>query len=126
MRNIILTTILLMMVSVLPAMGKGALTFESTQADFGNVKAKGGEVSMTYRFTNTGDEPVSIVTVTNGGCGCTKPTFSPKPYRPGESGEIVIHFNPATFRGEVNREVKVQTSAQKKRLKLRFQGIVIP
>ena len=81
---------------------------------------------MTYPFTNTGDEPVGIVTVTNGGCGCTKPEFPQKPVKPGEKGEIVVRFNPSTFRGEVNRVVKVQTSSQKKRVKLTFSGVVVP
>ncbi len=108
------------------AWAKGELTFDSKTVDFGTVKSTAGTVTVRYSYTNTGDEPVGIVTVTNGGCGCTRPEFSPRPVKPGEKGEIVIHFNPSTFSGEVNREVKVQLSSQKKREKLRFSGVVIP
>jgi len=119
-------TLALAAATLLMAQAKGVITFEKTNADFGTVKADGGAVTMTFPFTNTGDEPVGIVTVTNGGCGCTKPQFPKKPVRPGEKGTIVITFNPATFRGEVNRAVKVQTSAQRKRTQLTFSGVVVP
>ncbi|MDE6390951.1 MAG: DUF1573 domain-containing protein [Duncaniella sp.] len=112
--------------TLLMAQAKGAITFDKTNADFGTVKANGGTVTMTFPFTNTGDEAVGIVTVTNGGCGCTKPQFPQKPVRPGEKGIITITFNPATFRGEVKRNVKVQTSAERKRTQLTFSGVVVP
>ncbi|MDE5749542.1 MAG: DUF1573 domain-containing protein [Duncaniella sp.] len=121
-----LFTLALAASALLMAQAKGAITFEKTSVDFGTVKAGGGAVTMTFPFTNTGDEPVGIVTVTNGGCGCTKPQFPQKPVMPGEKGEITVTFNPATFRGEVKRAVKVQTSAEKKRTKLTFSGVVIP
>lgn len=117
---------MLVLGGALAASAKGQITFEREKADFGTVKASGGTVTMTYPFTNTGDESVGIVTVTNGGCGCTKPEFPQKPVKPGEKGEIVVRFNPSTFRGEVNRVVKVQTSSQKKRVKLTFSGVVVP
>ena len=124
MRKIIIALALGLMATA--SWAKGALTFDSQTVDFGTVRSTGGTVTVRYTYTNTGDEPVGIVTVTNGGCGCTRPEFSHRPVKPGEKGEIVIHFNPSTFSGEVNREVKVQLSSQKKREKLRFSGVVIP
>ena len=83
-------------------------------------------MTANYEFTNTGDEPVSIVTVTNGGCGCTKPSFPLQPIAPGKKGVIKINFNPATFKGEFRRSVKVQFSNSRKRTVLKFNGVVIP
>ena len=60
----------------------------------------------------------------NGGCGCTRPEFPKKPIAPGESGTITIHFNPATFRGEIKRQVTVKTNAGRKKLK--FGGVIVP
>ncbi|MCM1162885.1 MAG: DUF1573 domain-containing protein [Muribaculaceae bacterium] len=124
MRHILLTLTLLL--ASLGAMARGEANFEKQNIDFGTVKADAGTVVMKFPFTNTGDEPIGIVTVTNGGCGCTKPEFPQHPIKPGETGEIVIRFNPATFHGEVNRSVKVQLSSQKKRVKLTFSGVVVP
>jgi len=109
------------------AADKGAaISFNETEHDFGNIKANGGKVTATYRFKNTGSEPLVIITVTNGGCGCTTPSYPKAPIAPGKSGEIKIQFDPAGRRGEFIREVKVKTNASKKRIALRFSGVVVP
>lgn len=106
--------------------GKPAIKFASTSHDFGNIHEKDGRVTAIYEFTNTGDAPLSIVTVTNGGCGCTKPSYPLEPIAPGKSGEIKITFDPRGRAGEFNRTVKVKTNAGKSRNKLTFSGVVIP
>lgn len=124
MKKILMIAVAL--VCALGAWAKGEITFTSTTHDFGTIKAKGGQVTTTYEFTNKTDEPVSIVTVTNGGCGCTKPEYTHKPIAPGGKGIITIHFNPSTFRGEFSRMVKVQFSNSRKRQVLKFKGTIIP
>lgn len=109
------------------AADKGAaITFQETKHDFGTIKSSDGQVTATYRFTNTGTEPLLIITVSNGGCGCTTPSYPKAPIAPGKSGEITIKFDPTGRRGEFNREVKVKTNASKKRISLRFSGAIIP
>lgn len=117
---------ILMAVAAVGAWAKGGVEFASCEHDFGTIKASGGTVTATYEFTNTGDEPISIVTVTNGGCGCTKPSFPLEPIAPSKKGVIKINFNPATFKGEFRRSVKVQFSNSRKRMVLKFNGVVIP
>ena len=124
MKRIILI-LLVAMVSI-GAWAKGDAQFASREHDFGTIKAKGGAVTATYEFTNTGDEPIRIVTVTNGGCGCTKPSFPLEPIAPGKTGKIKVSFNPATFKGEFHRSVKVQFSYSRKRTVLKFNGVVVP
>lgn len=115
-----------MAVASVGAWAKGGVEFASREHDFGTIKATGGVVTATYEFTNAGDEPISIVTVTNGGCGCTKPSFPLEPIAPGKKGAIKVNFNPATFKGEFRRSVKVQFSNSRKRTVLKFSGVVIP
>lgn len=127
MKKLISTIVMLVLaVAALSAAGKANMKFEATSHDFGTIKAKGGAVTATYKFVNDGDAPLVILDVTNGGCGCTTPTFPKAPIKPGESGEVKIHFNPAGRRGEFNREVKVRTNGAKKRLTLKFLGVIIP
>lgn len=102
------------------------IEFKETKHDFGTIKASAGSVTATYEFTNTGNEPLVIVNVTNGGCGCTTPSYPKAPIAPGKTGEITIHFDPTGRRGEFVREVKVKTNASKKRTSLRFSGAIIP
>lgn len=121
--SIILT---LLTASVYAADTKPEITFEQTKYDFGTIKANDGTVTATYKFTNTGDAPLIIINVTNGGCGCTTPSYTKEPISPGMTGEIKIHFNPTGRRGEFNREVKVKTNVSSKREKLTFCGVIIP
>ena len=114
------------MVCALGAWAKGEVTFASRTHDFGTIKAHGGTVTTSYEFTNDTTEPISVVTVTNGGCGCTKPEYPLQPVAPGKKGVITIHFNPVNFKGEFHRTVKVQFSNSRKRQMLKFSGTVIP
>lgn len=103
-----------------------AITFKETKHDFGTIRASDGKVQAVYCFTNTGTEPLVIITVSNGGCGCTTPSYPMAPIAPGKSGEITVTFDPTGRRGEFNREIKVKTNASKKRTPLRFSGSIIP
>ena len=106
--------------------GGPKVKFETIAHDFGTIKANGGAVSYEYKLTNVGDEPLIIISVTNGGCGCTTPIFPKEPIAPGKSSAITIKFNPTGRRGEFNRVVKVRTNASKSRESLKFNGVVIP
>lgn len=117
---------LALMLSAMGAMAKSEIKFEKTSHDFGRIDAKGGPVTAVYPFTNVGDEPLIIVSVSNGGCGCTRPKFTTKPVLPGEKGEVSITFDPTGRQGGLNRKVLVQVRGQKKRLGLKFNGTVIP
>ena len=125
--TLFLTLVVAAVASTAMAAGKGAaISFRETKVDFGNIHAKDGTVTAIYRFENTGTEPLVIVTVTNGGCGCTVPSYPKAPIAPGESGEIKITFDPSGRRGEFNREVRVRTNASKKRMALKFSGVILP
>lgn len=108
--------------------GNGAeIKLDSYTFDLGTIHASKGNVTATYSFTNTGTGPLVIISVSNGGCGCTKPSYPKEPIAPGKSGTIVINFNPAGRKGEIKREVKVRTNAKNgKRISLRFTGVIIP
>ncbi len=127
MKKLVLTLVftLLTIVAVM-AGGKSDLTFVTTTHDFGTIRADKGSVTAKYEFTNTGTEPITIINVTNGGCGCTKPEYPRKPIAPGKKGVIKITFNPAGRAGEFNRSVKVKVSSMKTRLQLTFSGVIVP
>ncbi len=105
--------------------GKAAISFSSTRHDFGTI-GDDKQVTAVYEFENTGTAPLVIISVTNGGCGCPRPSFTKKPIKPGEKGEISIKFDPRGRAGEFNREVKVKTNAGGSRKKLTFSGTIIP
>ena len=127
-RNILTLFLALFSAVAIMAAGKGAeLKFASNTFDLGTIHATKGVVKATYKFTNTGTEPLVIISVAHGGCGCTKPNYPKAPIAPGKSGEIVINFNPSGRKGELNREVKVKSNAKNGgKQTLRFTGVIIP
>lgn len=127
-----LTLLIVAFLALLPVIAadsdKQPLEFATTSHDFGTIKADGGNVSFTYEFTNVSDQPVAIITVTNGGCGCTKPEYPRKPIAPGKTGKIKITFDPRGRRGELNREVKMRYrfNSKSQTVKLNFSGVIVP
>jgi hypothetical protein len=81
------------------------ITFEKKSHDFGDIY-QGDKVEETYKFTNTGTEPL-VITNVQVTCGCTTPKGWPRePIAPGGKGEITIGFNSA---GKIGRQNKVVT-----------------
>jgi hypothetical protein len=89
------------------------LSWEKSSYDFGDV-AQGEKVEYTFRFSNTGTEPLMITNVTTQ-CGCTAPKGWPRdPVLPGERGEITIIFDSSGKSGRVNKVATVMSNAANK------------
>lgn len=128
--KISIIAILMALVFTLPvtAADKGnkpKIEFASRSHNFGAIPENGGPVTAVYEFTNTGASPLLILSVSNGGCGCTKPIFPTHPIKPGEKSQIKVTFNPAGRLGSVNRTVRVSTNIDNKRIGLSFKGTVV-
>jgi hypothetical protein len=88
-----------------PAKTGPVISWEKSTHDFGTIY-QGDVVEHTYKFTNTGTEPL-IITNVQVSCGCTVPKGWPRdPVAAGGKGEIVISFNSA---GKLNKQNKVIT-----------------
>lgn len=94
--------------------------------DFGTVKENGGPVSHEFTVTNTGKAPLVIISAT-AACGCTKPSFSVEPIRPGKSGKIKVTYLPKGRPGEFAKNVKIRTNAPSaKKITVKITGTVVP
>ena len=101
------------LLSFLPAMAQGERTalsdsirqsvrkypqieFEHREHDFGRFSPTGSDTLKTHTFTfrNTGGSDLVILHAVSG-CGCTKPEYTKKPVKPGETGTIKV-----SYRGE--------------------------
>lgn len=62
---ITIVTVLLTVILFIAAGSPGpGIQFERTKADFGTIAANGGPVTFGYKFTNTGNKPLLIISVT--------------------------------------------------------------
>lgn len=85
------------------------LTFEATEHNFGDIK-QGDVVEHTFKFTNTGTQPLVIerVDVT---CGCTTPNWTKEPVMPGKTGFVTAKFNSAGKMGQQKKAITVHSNA---------------
>lgn len=81
------------------------ILFENAKHDFGNILSD-KTVTHKFSFTNKG-EGTLIITSATGSCGCTVPALEKTEYKPGESGEISVTFNPHGREGNVAQRVTV-------------------
>ena len=63
--------------------------------DFGKI-AQGKPVSVEFKFTNIGDEPL-IITNIESVCGCTVPKYTNTPVLKGKTGTITVTYNAAAL-----------------------------
>ncbi len=111
--------------SVQPTVPAGPTTsieFEETEFDFGTVQ-EGQKVSHTYKFKNTGKEPL-VLSDAKGSCGCTVPKWPREPIAPGATGEIVVEFNTQGKAGNRNQKVTLTANTNPPQTFLSLKGVV--
>ena len=81
------------------------VVYEHTDFDFGSVK-EGEKVKHTYKFKNTGSEPL-IISNAKGSCGCTVPKWPSEPIPPGGTSQIDVEFDSKGKPGKQAKRVTV-------------------
>jgi|SRR5690625_4420283 len=99
------------------------MTFEETEFDFGTIE-RGTHVEHTFKFTNTGDAPLTIVNARSS-CGCTVPTWTKTPIAPGEQGELLVKFD-GSGQNQVTKTVTITANTEKGTEHLRIKAFVAP
>lgn len=86
-----------------------ALAFEETEFNFGDI-TQGDVVEHTFKFKNTGTQPLVIerVDVT---CGCTTPAWTKEPIMPGKTGYVTAKFNSAGKLGQQKKAITIHSNA---------------
>ncbi|MDB5211216.1 MAG: hypothetical protein JWQ30_2043, partial [Sediminibacterium sp.] len=95
-----------------------------TVVSFGTVN-KGEQVNVTFRFRNTGTQPLILANV-RAACGCTIPDYTKGAVAPGGEGEVTGAFDTNKSQsGEVRKSIFVTTNTKNKtRQTLIFTGLV--
>lgn len=104
---------------------KPSIEFDADIHDFGEIE-EGTLAEYEFTFTNTGDAPL-VITDVQRACGCTTPTWTKEPVKPGETGKIKAVYNSNGRPGTFNKDITVITNDPKNgKKKLYIKGNVKP
>lgn len=100
------------------------ITFEAQTVAYGEV-AKGGDGRRTFKFTNTGSEPLLIKSAKSSCGACLVPTFPSQPIMPNEGGTVEVVYDTQRV-GAFAKTVTLTTNdAANETTTLRVTGTVV-
>lgn len=103
---------------------KTTIEFEEDHFDFG-VMTQGEKVDFVYKFKNSGDHPLLILSV-QASCGCTVTDGWPDyPIPPGEGGQIPVQFNSEGKKGHQSKSISLIANTEPRTTVLMIEGEVI-
>lgn len=116
-----LFSILSLAMTVVAAMAQAEIKFDQTSFNFGTFDESEVQTCV-FTFTNVGNEPL-IIHQAYSSCGCTVPSFSKEPVKPGEKGQIKVTYNGSgKFPGAFKKPVTVRTNATQAIVRIYIQG----
>lgn len=105
-----------------PEAPAAVITFDKTTHDFGSFSADDPVVKCTFTFTNEGDAPL-VIHQAIASCGCTVPTYTRMPVKPGEKGTIEVTYNgEGKYPGKFKKSITVRTNAKDPMVRLYISG----
>ena len=109
-------------VPAVPAGPTTSVSFEELEYDYGVID-EGEKARHTYKFTNTGKEPL-IISNAKGSCGCTVPSWPKEPIPPGATGQIDVEFNSKGKKGKQSKRVTITANTDPGQTFLTIKGEV--
>lgn len=103
---------------------QASLSFAVKAHDFGLIQEDGGKVQVAFSFKNEGEDSLTIAEVKTS-CGCTAPSWPTKAIAPGDTGSILVTYNPLYRPGAFEKEITVLLTDESETV-LSIRGEVIP
>ena len=98
------------------------IKFDTLRHNFGKFSKNDPIVKCSFKFTNTGTAPL-VIHQAFANCGCTVPTFTKEPIKPGEQGVIDVTYNGTDkFPGHFQKTVTVRSNAVSEVTRLIIEG----
>jgi Protein of unknown function (DUF1573) len=118
-----LTLIAFLMSGIMAQQRNAAISFNSENFDFGQIKEGAGSATHKFEFTNTGSQPLVITNVTTS-CGCTSPAWTREPVMPGAKGFVSATYDVKGRPGKFEKTISVSSNADRSMVVLKISGDV--
>ena len=90
--------------------------------DLGKFPASDPVRKCSYAFTNVGTAPL-IIHQAFASCGCTVPSFTKDPIKPGQRGKIDVTYDgTGKFPGKFIKTITIRTNAKNEIVRLIIEG----
>ena len=101
---------------------EASIVFDNTTQDLGTFSEDNPVVKCTFTFTNKGNAPL-VIHQAIASCGCTVPTYTRMPVKPGEKGKLDVTYNgTGKFPGRFKKSITVRTNAKEQMVRLYITG----
>lgn len=98
------------------------IKFDSLTIDVGTFSEANPVRKCTFRFTNSGTAPL-VIHQAFASCGCTVPTYTKTPVKPGNTGAIDVTYNgQGKFPGRFQKTITVRSNAKNGVVRLVIKG----
>ncbi|MBQ1974022.1 MAG: DUF1573 domain-containing protein [Paraprevotella sp.] len=98
------------------------IKFDTLTHNFGTFSEDEPLVKCTFNFTNVGTAPL-IIHQAIASCGCTVPTYTRTPIKPGEQGTLDITYNGhGKFPGRFKKAITVRCNGRLEMVRLYVEG----
>ena len=126
MKKFLIMSVMLM-ASVCFAMAQqnqASIKFDKMIHNFGTFSEDQPTQKCVFTFTNVGTAPL-IINQAVASCGCTIPSYTKAPIKPGEKGEIKVTYNgTGAFPGNFKKTITVRTSGVTELTRLCIEGVM--
>ena len=118
----VLLSLALMISGVCAALGQAQIKFDTLTYDFGTFSESNPVQKCTFTFTNVGDKPL-VINQALAACGCTVPTYTKSPIKPGEKGVITVTYNgKGKWPGHFKKVITVRSNGVPEMTRLYIEG----
>lgn len=98
------------------------IKFDTLRCDLGVFPESDPVRKYSFSFTNTGTAPL-IINQAFASCGCTVPSFTKEPVKPGEKGSVDITYNgKGLVPGRFSKTITVRSNAKNRIVRLVIEG----
>ena len=126
MKKFLIMSVMLM-ASVCLAMAQqnqASIKFDKMIHNFGTFSEDQPTQKCVFTFTNVGTAPL-IINQAVASCGCTIPSYTKAPIKPGEKGEIKVTYNgTGAFPGHFKKTITVRTNGVTELTRLYIEGVM--
>lgn len=126
MKKFLIMSVMLM-ASICFAMAQqnqASIKFDKMIHNFGTFSENQPTQKCVFTFTNVGTAPL-IINQAVASCGCTIPSYTKAPIKPGEKGEIKVTYNgTGAFPGHFKKTITVRTNGVTELTRLYIEGVM--